>query len=413
MATVMYIPEHRQNRFAMRAVINYCMQEYKTYDSKSKRKLVSGVNCDGANAFREFMATKKVYGKYNGFFFYHYAQSFSPKEKITPEQAHEIALEFAEKAWSGHEVLVATHCDREHIHSHFVINSVGFESGKKLRQSPSTLKKLRKLSDEICFAHGLSVLQPYEGGGKRMSTREYRARLNGESWKQKLANDIDKAMEYSGSKDEFIRSMSILGYHMTWTDERKYLTFHCPNGKSCRDIKLYDEKYLKENIERELLQREFPDSSSDEKQPIGWEDSRELYENHLRERALAKAESQRIADSYPSIIGNVGSLAGAVSRIVDNDYKDPDERRKRIEAEENGSALGTVLGLGIGMVTNATADSQDETLNQEPDYEQEEYKTREEILHEIFGANDYDYDNYDYDNYDDSEDEDEGFSMTL
>ena len=119
MATVMYIPEHRQNRFAMRAVINYCMQEYKTFDSKSKRQLISGVNCDGANAFQEFMATKKVYGKDNGFFFYHYAQSFFPKEKITPEQAHKIALEFAEKAWSGHEVLVATHCDREHIQYEF------------------------------------------------------------------------------------------------------------------------------------------------------------------------------------------------------------------------------------------------------------------------------------------------------
>ena len=119
MATVMYIPEHRQNRFAMRAVINYCMQEYKTYDSKPKRQLISGVNCDGTNAFREFMATKKVYGKDNGFFFYHYAQSFSPKEKIIPEQAHEIALEFAEKAWPGHEVLVATHCDREHIQYEF------------------------------------------------------------------------------------------------------------------------------------------------------------------------------------------------------------------------------------------------------------------------------------------------------
>ena len=70
MATVMYIPEHRQNRFAMRAVINYCQQEYKTYDNKSKRQLISGVNCDGANSFREFMATKKVYGKDNGFFFY-------------------------------------------------------------------------------------------------------------------------------------------------------------------------------------------------------------------------------------------------------------------------------------------------------------------------------------------------------
>ena len=97
MATVMFIPESTQNRFAMRAVINYCQQEYKTFDSKFKRRLVSGVNCDGENAFREFMATKKIHGKDNGIFFYHYAQSFSPTEKITPEQAHEIALEFAEK----------------------------------------------------------------------------------------------------------------------------------------------------------------------------------------------------------------------------------------------------------------------------------------------------------------------------
>ena len=403
MATVMYIPEHRQNRFAMRAVINYCMQEYKTFDNKSKRQLISGVNCDGANAFQEFMATKKVYGKDNGFFFYHYAQSFSPKEKITPEQAHEIALEFAEKAWSGHEVLVTTHCDREHIHSHFVINSVGFESGKKLRQSPSTLKHLRKLSDEICIAHGFSVLQPYQGGRKSMSSREYRTRLRGNSWKEKLAKDIGTAMSYSGSKDEFIRNMSILGYHMTWTNERKYLTFHCPNGKSCRDIKLQDEKYLKENIELELRQREFPAGAE---QPTGWEDSRKLYEQYLKERAQSKTETQRIADSYSNVGNEISSLAGVVSKIIDNDSEDPDERIKRIEAEENGSTLGSVLGLGIGMIANAI----NETPEQELDYEQEEYKTREEILNEIFGADDYGYDNYDDS---EGENEDEGFSMSM
>ena len=404
MATVMFIPESTQNRFAMRAVINYCQQEYKTFDSKSKRRLVSGVNCDGENAFREFMATKKVHDKADGIFFYHYAQSFSPTEKITPEQAHEIALEFAEKAWPGHEVLVATHCDKEHIHSHFVINSVGFESGMKLRQSPSTLKKLRKLSDEICIAHGLSVLQPYEGGGRSMSSREYRARLRGNSWKQRLANDIDKAMEYSGSKDEFIRSMSILGYHMTWTDERKYLTFHCPNGKSCRDIRLHDDKYLKENIERELLQREFPDSGSGEKQPTGWEDSRELYEQHLRERALAKAESQRIADSYSDVGSGVSSLAGAVSRIVDNDSEDPDERRKRIEAEENGEAIGTIIGKGISLFADAVSDSAEETPEHEPYYSDIIDRQREEILQEVFEENDYD---------EECDDEDDSFSMTL
>ncbi len=405
MATVMFIPESTQNRFAMRAVINYCQQEYKTFDSKSKRRLVSGVNCDGENAFREFMATKKVHDKANGVFFYHYAQSFSPTEKITPEQAHEIALEFAEKAWPGHEVLVATHCDKEHIHSHFVINSVGFESGMKLRQSPSTLKKLRKLSDEICIAHGLSVLQPYEGGGRSMSSREYRARLRGNSWKQRLANDIDKAMEYSGSKDEFIRSMSILGYHMTWTDERKYLTFHCPNGKSCRDIRLHDEKYLKDNIERELLQREFPDSGSGEKQPTGWEDSRELYEQHLRERALAKAETQRFADNYSDVGSGVSSLAGAVSRIVDNDSEDPDERRKRIEAEENGEAIGTIIGKGISLFADAVSDSAEETPEHEPYYSDIIDRQREEILQEVFEENDYDDEEYD--------DEDDSFSMTL
>ena len=406
MATVMFIPESTQNRFAMRAVINYCQQEYKTFDSKSKRRLVSGVNCDGENAFREFMATKKVYGKDNGVFFYHYAQSFSPSEKLTPEQAHEIALEFAEKAWPGHEVLVATHCDKEHIHSHFVINSVGFESGMKLRQSPSTLKKLRKLSDEICIAHGLSVLQPYEGGGRSMSSMEYRARLRGNSWKQRLANDIDKAMEYSGSKDEFIRSMSILGYHMTWTDERKYLTFHCPNGKSCRDIRLHDEKYLKDNIERELLQREFPDSGSGEKQPTGWEDSRELYEQHLRERALAKAETQRIADSYTSVIGSgVSSLVGAVSEIVDNDSEDPDERRKRIEAEENGEEIGTIIGKSISLLADAVSDSAEITPEQEPDYFDIIDRQREEILQEVFEEDDYDEECDD--------DEDEGFTMSM
>ena len=407
MATVIFIKESRQNPSAMRAVNNYCQQEYKTYDSKSKSKLVSGINCDGENSFSEFMATKKVHGKDNGVFFYQYVQSFLPTEKITPEQAHEVALEFAEKAWKGHEVLVTTHCDTRHIHSHLVINSVGYESGMKLRQSPSTLKRLRRLSDEICKAHGLSVLQPYQGGRNSMSSREYRARLRGNSWKEKLAKDIEQAMEYSDSRDEFVRAMSILGYRMTWTDERKYLTFHCPNGRSCRDIKLQDDKYLKDNIERELLQREFP---GEEKQPTGWETSRNMYEQHLRERTQSKAEMQRIADSYSNISSEISSLAGAVSKIVDDDSEDPDERRKRIEAEENGSTLGTIIGLGIGAAANVLSDDQEESSAQLPDFYYEEQKTREEILNEIFGADDYDYDDYD-----DSEDEDEdtGFSMTM
>ncbi len=406
MATVIFIKESRQNPSAMRAVINYCQQEYKTFDCRSKRQLVSGINCDGANSFREFMATKRVYGKADGIFFYQYAQSFSPTEKLTPEQAHDISMEFAERAWPGQEVLVATHCDANHLHSHFVINSVSFESGKKLRQSPTTLRQLRALSDEICLAHGLSVLTPYENGGRRISNREYRARMRGNSWKQKLAEDIDKSMEYSGSRDEFVRAMSILGYRMTWTDERKHLTFHCPNGRSCRDKSLYDEKYLKKNIENELDFRENSDGVSEEIQPTGWENSRELYEQHLRERALAKVETQKISESYrdPSsrIIGGVDSLAGAVARIVDDDNEDPEERRKRIEGQENGAAIGALIGVGVGLISSVANRTEEPTESAEDnDYQ------REEILEEVFDEDDYD------DDYYDEEDEGQGFIMSM
>ncbi len=396
MATVIFIKESRQNPSAMRAVINYCQQEYKTFDSRSKRQLVSGINCDGANSFREFMATKKVYGKADGIFFYQYAQSFSPAEKLTPEQAHEISMEFAERAWPGQEILVTTHCDANHLHSHFVINSVSFESGKKLRQSPSTLRQLRALSDEICLAHGLSVLTPYENGGRRISNREYRARMRGNSWKQKLAEDIDKSMEYSGSRDEFVRAMSILGYRMTWTDERKYLTFHCPNGRSCRDKSL---------IEDELDFRENSDGVSEEIQPTGWENSRKLYEQHLRERTLAKAETQKISESYPDpssrIIGGVDSLAGAVARIVDDDNEDPEERRKRIEGQENGAAIGALIGAGVGLISSIASRTEEPTESAEED----DYQ-REEILQEVFDEDDYDDEYYD-------EDEGQGFVMSM
>lgn len=256
MAIVTYIRESKQSISAMKGVIDYCCQDKKVYDEISNQRLVSGINCDGENVFKEFMVTKKSYGKTDGMNFYQYVQSFSPDENITPQKAHEVALEFAEKAWTGYEVLVATHCDAQHIHSHFVINSVNFENGKKLRQNPNTLKSLRALSDEICRHHNFSTLEPYIKDGMKISTREYRTAVKGQSWKFKLMNDIDKAMNISGSKEDFINAMSIMGYSVTWTNDRKYITYQCPNKMKCRDIKLHNDKYLKGSMENEFRYRQ-------------------------------------------------------------------------------------------------------------------------------------------------------------
>lgn len=240
---------------ALKGVIDYCNQPYKT-QVEEQIYSISGKDCNGEFAFREFMATKKLYSKSDGVMFYHYVQSFSPEENITPEEAKKIGLELA-KEFDGFEVLVATHIDREHIHSHLIINSVNFDTGYKLRQNPNSLQKLRNKSDEICIQFSKTVLPKYQKPPiKGLCTREYRVAEKGQSWKFQLMNAIDKAMNQSGSREDFEKQMQNFGYELLWTDTRKYITFTCPNKMKCRDIKLHDQKYLKENLEYEFRFRE-------------------------------------------------------------------------------------------------------------------------------------------------------------
>ena len=255
MATVSYIKETKQHVSAMKAVMRYCQREDKTTDPKTGIRYVTGLNCNGANSFMEFLATKTAYNKLDGINFYQYVQSFSPREQVTYEQAHQIGLEFAAKAWPGYEVQVTTHCDAQHVHTHFVINSVSFETGMKLHQTPTTLRQLRQVSDEICMEHKLSVLPTYKQGGRKMSNREYRAARKGQSWKFRLMYSIGEAMKVSVNREDFIRQMQRRGYEVWWSDERKYITYTCPNGMKCRCSKLHDDKYLKENLEYEFEKR--------------------------------------------------------------------------------------------------------------------------------------------------------------
>ena len=110
MATVIFIKESKQTPSAMRGCISYCVQEKKTVDENG-RQYVGGVNCLGTHAYEEFMATKNLYGKACGTYFYQYVQSFLPGEIQSCEEAHRIGLEFAGKSFPGYEVLVATHLD--------------------------------------------------------------------------------------------------------------------------------------------------------------------------------------------------------------------------------------------------------------------------------------------------------------
>ena len=251
MAIVHFVNYKRgtQSRAAMRGVMLYVMQEKKS--AWEGAPLVSGINCQPQSVYDDFINTKLLYHKDGGVMFYHMVQSFPKGTAVDPQQAHEAARRLAEY-FDGCEVLVCTHVDREHIHSHCVINSVNFETGKKLHMAKKQLQELMRRNDMICQEMGLPVFEAAQQQSRGMSGAEYHTALKGQSWKLQLMNTIDECMKYAADKDAFVSLMASEGYAVRWESGRKYITYTTPDGLKCRDNKLHEEKYCKEAMEHEF-----------------------------------------------------------------------------------------------------------------------------------------------------------------
>ena len=239
-----------QTRGCMKGVMRYVSQLRKTcWDGQ---QLVSGIGCQPETAFDEFLSTKLLYRKDGGVMFYHMVQSFPKGANVDPRTAHEAARRLA-GYFGGCEVLVCTHVDREHIHSHCIINSVNFETGKRVHMADEQIQELRVHNDQVCEELGLPKFQRDEHRQSRgMSNAEYYTAVKGESWKFELMRVIDECMRCAGNREEFLVLLRSEGYNATWTDGRKNITYTTPDGRKCRDSKLHIEKYLKENMEAEF-----------------------------------------------------------------------------------------------------------------------------------------------------------------
>lgn len=239
-----------QSRGCMKSVMRYVAQKNKTlWDSQY---LISGIGCQPETAFDEFLSTKLLHHKDGGVMFYHMVQSFPKGANIDPRTVHEAARRLA-GYFEGCEVLVCTHTDREHIHSHCIINSVNFETGRKVHMADKQIQELRVRNDEICEELGLPKFQKDDQRQARgMSNAEYYTADRGESWKFELMRVIDECMRCAGNREEFLILLRSEGYDAAWTGSRKNITYITPGGRKCRDSKLHIEKYLKENMEAEF-----------------------------------------------------------------------------------------------------------------------------------------------------------------
>lgn len=250
--------------------------DYVTKEEKTEDKLVSGLHCEPDTVKDEMQATKELWGKTGGRTYKHFVHSYHEDEHITPEQAHKNAIELAKgtEAWKGHEVLIATHIDRGHIHTHFIVNSVNFEDGHKLQWSKADLQNLKDRCNEQSRQQGLHV--PEKGKTFSGEEREETVAWNKEtynllkqaekgevkSYVQDTALAVMDCREIATSREDFIDQMKARGYGVDWQDSHKYITFtdlerQSQGEKQCKVRNNKLEKYYAVDFGKESLEHGF------------------------------------------------------------------------------------------------------------------------------------------------------------
>lgn len=232
-----------------------------------KAELTSGKDCsdDKNKALEQMQITKILWDKKGGREHMHYIQSFEPGE-ANPQIANQIGLEWAEKNFSGHEVYIATHTDKKHIHNHFIVNTVNHENGHKIQVSPKDLERFKSYSDELCKEHGLSIIersQKPEPGNLRtnvMAKYQLLQRINnGENVKSYILNAaiaVDQAIDQSSSRREFIKNLEEQGYKVEWKEQRKNITLTNSDGKKVRMSNL-EKTFSNPRFSKEGMEIEF------------------------------------------------------------------------------------------------------------------------------------------------------------
>ena len=211
------------------------MAERHDYDQKAEKtnngELVSSYMCSPETAAEEFEISKQLYHQITGrsqpkgrdVLMYRIIQSFKPGE-VSPEDANRLGYELAMKYTKGqHQFVVATHVDKAHIHTHIEINSTNLNCDGKLRDVKGSAMLLRKLNDELCRAHGLSVIENPKPSAKKQ--KEMAAAKYGSSHKEQLRQTIDRVLSDCQGYDDFLAKMRTEGYEVK---EGKTLSFRAP-----------------------------------------------------------------------------------------------------------------------------------------------------------------------------------------
>ncbi|MEN8435934.1 relaxase/mobilization nuclease domain-containing protein (plasmid) [Clostridium septicum] len=227
--------------------LKYLEKEGKTID-----ELKEGINCTTDNVEREFNIIKNLYNKTGGKQYYHFTQAFSPEDNITPEKAHKLGREWIENNIKDHQVYMVTHIDKNHIHNHFVINSVNMDNGLKLQINPSKLMEMKKDSNRLCEREKLSKINLEPNKGISKTDSEYRLEKKGITpWKDELRQCIDFGKSQTSSIEE-LKEFLKEHFSIEVRETKNSISYkHPEQNKSVRGNKLGG-SYTKEGLLNEF-----------------------------------------------------------------------------------------------------------------------------------------------------------------
>ena len=236
----------------LRNVIDYARNSNKT----EKEYFVTGINCEPNSAYEEMQDTKKYYNKEDKILAFHAYQSFKEGE-VSPELAHKIGVQLANEMWGDRfQVIVTTHLNTNHIHNHFVLNSVSYLDGKKYYSNRANTGRLRHISDEICNEYGLSVLEEKICNKSKINFGNYyKKSLYNDNYTNNAKRDLDLAIRQAYSYDDFLYLMKRLDYEVTIRANKISIRKE-PYKRNIRIERRYGEAYSIENIKKRILEEQ-------------------------------------------------------------------------------------------------------------------------------------------------------------
>lgn len=156
---------------------------------------------------------------------HHFILSFSKEDAdlhgLTPELAQELGMEYAQRHFSGHQCIIATHDDGSrhsgNIHVHITFNSVrsldmpcpnysdlerDYKAGFKFQASDQCIEYLKADLEQMCRAHGLSQIELNKPAKRKITDREYWTEKHGQR-QLDAANKTIKAVGGIPSQTKF------------------------------------------------------------------------------------------------------------------------------------------------------------------------------------------------------------------